>query len=474
VRTTVSFGAFDPELSAARVFSRPQAAILGALLVALGIVLAIAPASALVGLVLGSCIVSLLGAAHYLLVVGVGVVRPAVPASGRRLADGDLPSYTILAPLRQEAAVVADLVRAFEALDYPDHLLEVKLIVEVDDLETLEALEAIPLRPRFELLRLPRGTPRTKPRACNFGLAHTHSELVVIYDAEDQPEPQQLRKAAAALQAAPPEVACLQAKLHVWNPDSNSLARYGASEFAHVCEVVRAGLERLDAPILLCGTSSHFRVSVLREMAGWDEFNVAEDADLGIRLARAGYRTRLFDSNTYEEANTRLWNWVRQRSRWIKGWLQTWLVHNRHPLRLWNDLGPRRAAHLQLTLMAQIAPVLLTPVMWALPLLWLLGQLGVHSVLPGWLLAAGSLSFALATATEVLTHAIGLRRAGYHQIVRSSLWVPVYGLLKSVATVKAIGQLMSRPHYWEKTVHGLETEQPILGWTTIATSESSG
>ena len=355
----MTIGALNPELSAARTLSRSQAVILTAALVALGVLLATIPEGLVVWLLAWSCGVSLVAATYHLVIAAVGVFRPAAPISSAPLEDSQLPAYTILAPLREEGAVVADLVRAFEALDYPQHLLEVKLIVEVDDRETLDALETIELRPHFELLLLPRGRPRTKPRACNFGLAHTRGELVVVYDAEDLPEPQQLRKAAAALVAAPPQVACLQANLHVWNADRNWLAHYGASEFAHLCQVFRAGLERMDAPILLCGTSIHLRTAVLRELSGWDEFNVAEDADLGIRLARAGYRTRMLDSNTYEEANTKLWNWIRQRSRWIKGWVQTWLVHNRHPWRLWRDLGARRAAQLQLTLGLPVAQAFL-------------------------------------------------------------------------------------------------------------------
>lgn len=296
----------------------------------------------------------------------------------------------------------------------------------------------------------------------------------MVYDAEDLPEPQQLRKAAAALVAAPPQVACLQANLHVWNADRNWLAHYGASEFAHLCQVFRAGLERMDSPILLCGTSVHLRTAVLRELSGWDEFNVAEDADLGVRLARAGYRTQMLDSNTYEEANTKLWNWIRQRSRWIKGWVQTWLVHNRHPWRLWRDLGVRRAAQLQLTLGLPVAQAFLAPASWSLPLLWVLALCGIRTFIPEWLLTAGSIAFVWMGTVEIVTHAIALRRADSGYVMKSVWAVPLFGLLKTIAAWKAIGQLITRPHYWEKTVHGFEAQHPGVGWPNVVAGESSG
>jgi cellulose synthase/poly-beta-1,6-N-acetylglucosamine synthase-like glycosyltransferase len=449
----------DPELSARRRLSGPQAVVAIALVATLLSLLVTAAPTTLVVLVCCCCGFGVLTGAYHLTVAAIGAYSPERPVSAPPLPDGQLPGYTILAPLYKEAAAVGGLIRSLEALDYPRHLLDVKLIVRFNDFETLGALEAVRLGPQFELLLLDDGEPRTKPKACNFGLRHARGELVVIFDAEDRPEPDQLRKAAAALRAAPADVVCYQARLDFWNPATSSTTRYFTGEYSIVSEMFRPGLERLRAPIPLGGTSSHIPIRVLRELGAWDEFNVTEDADLGTRLARAGYRTRLLDSTTYEEAPSTVPSWIRQRSRWIKGWFQTWLVHTRHPLRLTRELGAQGVLHFQLTMLGSVSPMLFGPVVWMLAIIWLLSILGVvDPVLPAWLLAVGAGSLLFSTAAGIWMTVVGLRRAGHRTLVRSSLLSPVYELLKSAAAAKAVWQLITRPHYWEKTTHGLDDE----------------
>lgn len=451
------------ELSARQVLSRGQAACALALLGTLIVLLGTDARETLIVLLCGCCGFGALTATHQVLVAAAGARARWHGKEVPGLKDRELPVYTVLAPLYREADAVAGLVRALGRLDYPPDLLDIKLIVRIDDEETLAALSALELAPQFELLLLPEGRPQTKPRACNFALRRARGELVVVFDAEDRPEPDQLRKAAAALRAAAGDVACLQARLDFWNPATNATTRHATCEYSVKWAMFRPGLERLRAPIPLGGTSNHFPVGLLRELGAWDEFNVTEDIDLGTRLARLGWRTRMLDSTTYEEANSRVGNWVRQRSRWIKGWLQTWPVHMRHPLLLTRELGARSSLHFHLTVLAGILPPLFSPIGWSLALVWALhaGGLIPAPLLPSWLLSFAAASLLYSTATGVLKAAVGLRRSGYRRLLNAPLVMPLFDLLEGLAAWKALWQLVTRPHYWEKTRHGLEAEPDV-------------
>ncbi|PSR36761.1 MAG: glycosyl transferase family 2, partial [Sulfobacillus thermosulfidooxidans] len=257
------------------------------------------------------------------------------------LDDRDLPIYTILVPAREEAAVLPTLTRALNALDYPKDRLDVKLLLEADDEDTIAAAKAANLPHFIDIVIVPPSEPRTKPKACNYGLQLARGEYVTIFDAEDLPEPLQLKKAIVAFRQHDDKLACVQAKLSYFNAEQNLLTRWFTAEYASWFDLFLPALYRAKLPIPLGGTSNHFRIDRLRELGGWDPYNVTEDADLGIRLYKAGYYASVIDSNTYEEANSEFVNWVRQRSRWIKGYIQTWLVHMRHPIKLYRSMGAR-------------------------------------------------------------------------------------------------------------------------------------
>jgi len=253
------------------------------------------------------------------------------------LADIDWPRYTILCPLYREAEVVLQFVKAMQALDYPVDKLQILFLTEKDDTATRKAIRKLQLPSHFQIVTVPDGQPRTKPRACNFGLLQTTGDYIVVFDAEDIPDPQQLKKAVLAFAQQDEKTACVQAKLNFYNPEQNILTRWFTAEYSLWFDVVLPGLQRLGTPLPLGGTSNHFRTDVLRMVGGWDPFNVTEDCDLGLRLGQYGLRTVVMDSTTYEEANSQLKNWMRQRSRWIKGYMQTYFVHMRSP---WKYLRP--------------------------------------------------------------------------------------------------------------------------------------
>jgi cellulose synthase/poly-beta-1,6-N-acetylglucosamine synthase-like glycosyltransferase len=218
----------------------------------------------------------------------------------------------------------------------------VLLIVESIDQETQAALRSAGPARHMRVLVVPDGTPRTKPRALQYALQFAQGDYVVVYDAEDVPEPDQLRRALAALRAAPERLGCLQAQLNIYNSRASWLTRQFTVEYTALFDCILPTLERLDLPVPLGGTSNHFPRAVLDAVGGWDPFNVTEDADLGIRLARAGWHVGVLPSTTWEEAPPTFRVWLGQRTRWLKGWMQTYLVHMRAPRRLWRELGAKR------------------------------------------------------------------------------------------------------------------------------------
>ncbi len=373
------------------------------------------------------------------------------------LPDHALPRYTILVPLYKEASVVARLLDALERIDYPRAKLDIKLLIEADDDETRLALERLSPGPVYDMVIAPPGHPRTKPRALNIGLAHARGELVTVYDAEDDPDPQQLRRAAAAFAQAPRSLACLQCPLAIDNARDSWLAGLFALDYASLFEVLDPGLARLRLPIPLGGTSNHFRMETLRRLHGWDAWNVTEDADMGVRLARSGYGVATLDAPTWEEAPANFNAWLAQRRRWMKGWMQTLIVHLRHPLLLMRELGALRAAALVTMLAGGVLGPLVGPLYVALFIHeWLVGALfspvTTMDMIASALWCSIAVLGAIALTVPIL---IGARRRGLGGLLPLLALLPAYQILLGLAAAMALVDLFRRPHHWAKTTHGL-------------------
>lgn len=377
--------------------------------------------------------------------------RPARPVQPVR--DVDLPRYTVIAPLYREAAIAPDLVAALRALDYPRDRLQALIVLESDDSETWDALAALPLPAFIQVLAAPPGYPRTKPRACNIALERATGELVTIYDAEDRPDPGQLREAAARFAAAPPRLACLQAPLRI-DADRRLLPAQFALEYAVQFEVLLPALARIGAPFPLGGTSNHFRASVLRALGGWDSWNVTEDADLGFRLAAEGYAMDVLDRPTFEAAPESLADWIPQRTRWVKGYMQTFGVQSRQPPHWRTGAAPAFAV----TLGSAIAAAFLHGplIAWAL----IATVLGLAEDGRPWLGLSDGLLLAVGWAGAGFAGTVGLRRAGLPIRPRDLLLLPLYWPLHSLAAGHALVQLLDRPFHWDKTPHAPRSGQP--------------
>ena len=355
------------------------------------------------------------------------------------------PIYTVLIALKDEAAIIPQLSAAIAALDYPPEKLDLKLLIEQGDKATRRALMEAVWPAATEVLVLPPGAPQTKPRALNYGLLRARGACVVVYDAEDVPHPNQLKAAARAFATGEGEIVCLQAPLIGRTSRPSWVARQWALEYAVQFQRVMVGLTRLGLPVALGGTSNHFRIDALRSLCGWDAWNVTEDADLGLRLSRSGYSVGVLAEPTFERPPERMGIWLGQRSRWLKGYMQTWGVLMRSPPATINELGWVPFLAVQLTLGAAILAALVHGpwALWcAICLLWPGMSLGPFatcmfglSIASGWLMAALSKE--------------PRSSFGWWEVASQ----PFYWPLQSIAMARAVYGLIACPHFWAKTPH---------------------
>ena len=452
----------NPAMSARITFSRGQK-ILGAGLGLLLLVLAVVwPVETAIGALTATSVVFLAGTSFKFIVAMRGarydVVERITRAEVDALVERDLPRYTVLVPVFREANIVGQLIRNLGGLEYPTEKLEVLILIEEEDHETRDAVLVSNPPPHFRIVTIPKGQPQTKPRACNVGLYFATGEFLVIYDAEDTPDPDQLKKAVVAFRRGGDETVCVQASLNYFNDRENALTRMFTLEYSYWFDYMLAGLDLGDLPIPLGGTSNHFRTASLIELGGWDPYNVTEDADLGIRASALGYRVGVINSTTMEEANNSIPNFVRQRSRWIKGYMQTTLVHARQPIALVRQIGLRRFVSFVLliagtpaTFLGVIPFYVITALTIALPVN------ALAQLFPIWLLWLTLLNFVVGNVIMIYLSMMGPYKRGTFHLILWALLNPLYWLLHSIAAYKGLWQLITKPHYWEKTEHGLTT-----------------
>lgn len=403
--------------------------------------------------------------------LGAGRAAPAAMA-------GPLPVISVMVPMFREEDIAPRLVGRLSGLTYPRELTDILLVVEESDSLTREALAAADLPRWMRVVVVPDGPLRTKPRALNYALNFCRGSIIGVWDAEDWPEPEQLHRIARAFDAAPPEVACLQGVLDFYNPRTNWLARCFTIEYASWFRAVLPGMAGLGMIVPLGGTTCFFRREPLQRIGGWDAWNVTEDADLGLRLMRAGLRTEMVDTVTHEEANCRAKSWVKQRSRWHKGYFMTWATHMRTPRQLWREVGPTAFISFQLQLAGTVAGFLIAPVLWSY---WLL-TLGFGHPAGGWLASmAGGAGLAALVAVmlgaEAVNLAVGIWAVRAPERRHLALWVPttwLYFPLGCLAAWKAIYEVVAHPFYWDKTQHGLHDSAAAAAHAALHATEAVG
>lgn len=379
-----------------------------------------------------------------------------------RLKEENLPVYTILCPLYKEAKVVSQFVESISQLDWPKDKLDVILLLEEDDEETRKAVSWLGYFSYVRTLIVPASQPKTKPKACNFGLAHARGEYVVVYDAEDRPDPLQLKKAYIAFGKTGSKVICLQSKLNYYNTNHNLLTRLFTAEYSLWFDLVLPGLQSIETSIPLGGTSNHFRTKDLKGLHAWDPFNVTEDCDLGVRLFKAGYKTAIIDSTTLEEANSNIKNWFRQRSRWIKGYLQTYLVHMRDPISFVKSQGIH-ALIFQLVIGMRMIFMLVNPILWTLTIsyfvLYRFVGPAIEALYPAPIFYMAVTSLIFGNFMYFYNYMIGCAKREQWSLIKFVFLIPFYWLMMSIASGLAFYQLITKPHYWEKTHHGFHIDK---------------
>ncbi len=382
----------------------------------------------------------------------------------------NLPMYTILVPLKDEAVMVPELIRRLQDIEYPSEKLDIKLALEVTDESTIHALKqesiddtntfANKRHLKYHLVKVPISELSTKPRSCNYALQFARGDITVIYDAEDMPDPLQLKKAYALFLQEKLDTLCVQAKLNFYNVRQNLLTRFFSLEYSFWYDAFLPGLYTWNVPLPLGGTSNHFLTGTLNKIGNWDPYNVTEDADIGWRLSRLGYRTAMLDSYTLEEANAHVGSWIRQRTRWEKGFLLTTLVHLGSPIKMYKQLGLWGFVSSATLFMTTFMLPILNPILWIFFILWyvlpLLGMAPIGFSIPDWLHTVGLINLIVGNGAYILVHLINAIKQKHYHLIAIAPLMPFYWLLISAAGYRAIYQTIVTPHKWEKTAHGVK------------------
>ncbi len=374
----------------------------------------------------------------------------------KAVKNDTLPVYTILLPVYKEDKLIRKLIWNLRSLDYPRGKLDVKLLIEEDDDKTLNAVRNLDFPANFETIVVPFHMPKTKPKACNYGLFFCKGIYLTIYDAEDVPDSDQLKKVVSLFRKLPKDYVVLQGALNYFNKNENLLTRMFTLEYSYWFDYMLPGLQSLDVPIPLGGTSNHFKLDKLKELGGWDPFNVTEDADLGVRVFEKRYKVGVVNSTTLEEANNEPFNWIRQRSRWIKGYMQTLLVHMRNPIRLVNKIGWR--GFFGFNFFVGFTPItfLLYPVLLGFYIIYIIFDLQTVRVLfPDWVLYISIFNFVAGNTLMIYVNMLAVFKRRFYELILFALVNPFYWLMHSIAAYKGLWQLIYKPFYWEKTNHGL-------------------
>jgi cellulose synthase/poly-beta-1,6-N-acetylglucosamine synthase-like glycosyltransferase len=458
-RAVYELAELNPELSAQRVFTPGQLMFGYAWLSGMLLALALWPVATLIAVNVAMSVFYLgnfVFKGVLVLFGGARVNDETIAIEARALQDDELPVFTVLVPMYKEPAMLPILAQALRDLDYPLGKLDIKLVLEADDHETIGVASRLGLEGMFEVIRVPPSYPKTKPKACNFALQFARGEFLVVYDAEDRPEPDQLRKVVASFRKASANTACLQCSLSYFNANENWLTRMFTLDYGLWFDQMLPGLDRLRIPIPLGGTSNHFKIEVLRELHGWDPFNVTEDADLGVRLTQKGYRVGIVDSTTFEEASCHAGNWIRQRSRWMKGYMQTFLVHTRDPLRLVGKIGPLGFLGFVFFVGGTVLSGLLYPIFWLLYLGWMIDVIGrFQAAFPEPLLFIGLFNLLAGNGALMFLNMLAPIRRGWLHLIPYSITAFGYWAMLSIATYRGLWQLLRNPFFWEKTHHGV-------------------
>ena len=450
----------DAESSAIVTFTSPQLISMFVLIavIAIGLVVNFKNTSILINVLLSSFFLIAIIFKLFLALVGSRFeLHQAVTKEELALVNEDeLPIYTILLPVYKEDKLIKKLIWNLQSLDYPREKLDIKLVIEEDDDKTLNAVRNLDFPAIFEVIVVQFHMPKTKPKACNYALHFARGKYLTIYDAEDIPDTDQLKKVVALFNKLPENYICIQSALNYFNRNENFLTRMFTLEYSYWFDYMLPGLDTLDIPIPLGGTSNHFKMDNLIELGAWDPFNVTEDADLGVRAYAKGYKVAIVNSTTYEEANNEPFNWIRQRSRWIKGYMQTYLVHMRNPFKLIKKLGWKGFIGFSFFVGATPLTFLVYPLLLAIFIAYLIFDFsGIHTLFPDWVLFISIFNLIVGNILMIYVNMMAVFKRRYYELILFAMANPIYWLMHSIAAYMGLYELIVKPFYWQKTNHGI-------------------
>lgn len=374
----------------------------------------------------------------------------------KKILINEFPIYTVLIPLFKEQEVLKNLVEALKDLEYPHSKLDIKLLFEEEDTNTIAFARSLNLPDYFEFIVVPKSFPQSKPKALNYGLQLARGYYLVIYDAEDKPESDQLLKAIKQFDSLPDSYVCLQAKLNFFNVHENWLSKMFTFDYSLWFDFFLPALEHFDFVIPLGGTSNHFKVSALKELSGWDPYNVTEDADLGMRISMMNCDIGLIHSTTFEEANINVISWIKQRSRWLKGYMQTWFVYMRTPIKLIKEIGFKKFLSFQLFIGGTVLTCLLNPILIVTFAISAFSNSTIFSdIFSGMTLVVAFISFMLGNGLTIYAALFSSHHREITNMTFLGLSFPFYGFLQTIAGMKALFEFIYKPFYWHKTPHGI-------------------
>jgi cellulose synthase/poly-beta-1,6-N-acetylglucosamine synthase-like glycosyltransferase len=450
----------DPDSSALITFTTPQLAIIFILIgiIATGLIVKFTLTAIVINVILSSFFLVAIIFKLFLALVGsrFELYQAVTKEELREVKDEDLPVYSILLPVYKEDKLIKKLIWNLQSIDYPREKLDIKLLIEEEDDKTLNAVRELDFPGIFEVIIVPFHMPKTKPKACNYGLHFTRGKYLTIYDAEDIPDSDQLKKVVTLFNKLPENYICIQSALNYFNRNENFLTRMFTLEYSYWFDYMLTGLDTLDIPIPLGGTSNHFKLEYLLELGAWDPFNVTEDADLGVRAYAKGYKIAVINSTTYEEANNDPINWIRQRSRWIKGYMQTYLVQMRNPFKLIRKIGIRGFLGFNFFVGATPLTFLIYPILLLIFFAYVIFDLNeIKLLFPDWVLFISIFNLMVGNILMIYVNMMAVFKRRYYELILFAIANPIYWLMHSVASYMALYQLIVNPFYWEKTNHGL-------------------
>lgn len=450
----------DPKSSASTTFTSAQ--LIGIFIIigitAIGLVLSFKNTSIIINVIISTFFLIAIIFKLFLALVGsrFELHQAVSKADVRNIIDDTLPAYTILLPVYKEDKLIKKLIWNLQSIDYPREQLDIKLLIEEDDDKTLKAVQNLDFPGVFEVIIVPYHLPKTKPKACNYGLHFSRGKYLTIYDAEDIPDTDQLKKVVSLFSKLPENYICVQSALNYFNRNENFLTRMFTLEYSYWFDYMLPGLDTLDIPIPLGGTSNHFKMDALIELGAWDPFNVTEDADLGVRAYAKGYKVAIINSTTYEEANNEPLNWIRQRSRWIKGYMQTYLVHMRNPIALLKKIGWRGFLGFNFFIGATSATFLVYPLLLGIFISYLIFDFStMRTLFPDWVLFISIFNLMVGNILMIYINMMAVFKRRFFELILFAIANPVYWLMHSAAAYMGLYQLIVNPFYWEKTTHGL-------------------